>query len=165
MPKKTMGEKITDKVKKGGKVTPKEYKKLMKELQEMMGPRGLACGEELIKVAREIHGDNVEYAIPLYRSAIIILKKTKAELERGACTMILYHDPHWMGQDINKDTLPNFKDTLQLYGQRSGPDLYINNMRLRPITPEEEKQQYDRLKKLTAKSKKGKGKKVVELIV
>jgi len=142
MAKKSMKQKITEKVNKSKKITAKEYQALMKELEEQMGDHGLHCGEEIIKAAREIHGNKVEYAIPLYRSAIIILKKTSKEQKRGACTMILYHDPHWMGHpDITKDNLPQFKQVLQIWGQRSGPDLTLNEMILYPKTKEQEEKE------------------------
>jgi len=111
----------------------KSMSKIMEELEAIMGPHGRACGEEIVEVARRLHGDNVLFAMPLYRSALIVLKKTPEEEKRGSCTIILYHDPHWMGHDtIDEENLPGFKDVLQVWGQRSGPDLTLNGHVLAP---------------------------------
>jgi len=160
MAKKSMKQKVTEKKNKGKKITTKKYQMLMKELEEQMEDHGLHCGDEIIKAARKIHGDKVEYVIPLYRSAIIILKKTKQEQKRGACTMILYHDPHWMGHpDITKDNLPQFKQVLRVWGQRSGPDLTLDDMMLYVKTKEqEEKENEEFLKRVRMINKKNKNK-------
>jgi len=91
---------------------------------------GKECASEIITAAKKLHPDAL-FMLPLYRSALVVLPQDEAELERGACTIILYHDPHWMGHDkTTTENLPHFKEVLEVYGQRSGPDLLLDGTRL-----------------------------------
>ena len=103
-------------------MTKKKEREAMAFIKSIMQPHGMKCGNEILELAKKMH-PNFAYGIPLYRSAVVVLKQTRAEKKRGACTIILYHDPHWMGQDLNVDNLPRYKEVLKLYGQRNGPDI------------------------------------------
>ncbi len=105
--------------------SPEEVEKMVDEFMEVMGKRGNKKGERIAGVAAELHPDAL-LIVPLYRSAVVVLPKNEEEQERGSMSLVLYHDPQWLGaDDITTENLPRFKHVLQIWGQRSGPDVSI----------------------------------------
>jgi hypothetical protein len=108
----------------------KSSKEAMAFIKGIMQPHGMGCGYKILEVAKKLH-PNFAYGVPLYRSAMAVLKQTRTEKKNGSCTIVLYHDPHWMGEpDITEDNLPKYKEVIKVYGQRSGPDITRNDKML-----------------------------------
>ncbi len=82
---------------------------------------GLGCGNEIANVVKEIHPDAL-IIVPLYRSCITI-EQSEEEKKNGVCTLHAYADPHWLGGEIDIDTLKkddfHFEFTIQ--GDRQAP--------------------------------------------
>lgn len=105
--------------------SPEEVEKILDEFMVGMGKRGNKTGEKIARLAGELHPDAL-LIVPLYRSAVVVLPKNEEEQERGSMSLVMYHDPRWMGaDDITTENLPRFKHTLQIWGQRSGPDVSL----------------------------------------
>lgn len=101
------------------------FEDVEKDVESIMLPLGMEAGKEIEEIAKKLHPDAIA-TMPLYRGCLVLLKQTREEEEIGACSIILYHDPSWMGRERNKDTLPDFSGILQVFGQRSGADLSLN---------------------------------------
>ena len=110
--------------------TQESYEDAYKKVWKIMGPKGMKCGHEIEKIAREIHGDEILLALPMYRSCACIMKQSKEEKEDGLWRIIAYHDPHWMGEEPNKETLPRFKEEIILHGQRNTVDIIRDEQEL-----------------------------------
>ena len=107
-----------------------DYEKTYEEVWKLLGPKGMKCGNEIERIAKEIHGDDILITLPMYRSCACIMKQTKEEKENGVWRIIAYHDPHWMGMEQNKETLPQFKEEVLLHGQRDRMDIFLNSYEL-----------------------------------
>lgn len=100
-----------------------EANKCCTEVLQKMHDLGIDCGRQISKLARIIHPDHVTI-IPLYRSCIVIVQ-SEEEKDIGICTVHSYGDPHWLGRDLNIETLKsdNFHTKFQIHGQRNSPEL------------------------------------------
>lgn len=83
--------------------------------------RGLQCGLKIANIAKEIHPQAV-VVIPLYRSCIVVEQKDK-EYKEGTAVIHAYADPHWLGGEIDIDTLKSdrFHKVFCVQGLREGP--------------------------------------------
>lgn len=119
------------------KMTAKKQKEMTETLARIsksMGKMGRAGGREIADVAAKLH-PNALCIVPLYRSCIVVLPPNKALARRGAVEIKMYHDPCWMGADERtKENLPEFCETLVISGQRSGPDLWLDDERVEKLT-------------------------------
>lgn len=98
--------------------------KAIKKLVEKMADRGIEGGLEIADVAKKLHRKDALLIVPLYRGCMVVLKNNLLNVSlRGAVEIKLYHDPQWLGAEVNKENLPNFCETMVLYGQRSGPTI------------------------------------------
>lgn len=95
----------------------------MLDFEEKMKEKGLGCGIEIAKLAKEIH-PNAIAIIPLYRSCLVI-EQSKGDKKNGMCTIHSYADPHWLGKDINVETLKSvdFHKRYFVLGMREGVDI------------------------------------------
>lgn len=120
---------------------PKMSRKKQKEMQETMarisksmGKMGRDGGKEIAGIAAKLH-KNALCIVPLYRSCIVVLPPKGPIAKRGAVEIKMYHDPCWMGADERtKKNLPEFCETLIISGQRSGPDLWLDDERVEKMT-------------------------------
>jgi hypothetical protein len=82
---------------------------------------GLGCGVKIAEVAKEIHPDAL-VIVPLYRSCIVV-EQSEEEKKEGVCTLHSYADPHWLGGEIDIDTLKSddFHFEFCVRGDRQGP--------------------------------------------
>lgn len=95
----------------------------MKEFHE----HGIECGNKIADIAKEMHPDAMAI-ISLYRSCIVI-KQSEEEKKNGTCTIHSYADPHWLGEDIDVDTLKSddFHFEFCVRGDRQGPVILKKN--------------------------------------
>lgn len=95
--------------------------KKVEEFMEQHHEHGLECGEKISNIAKELHPDALTI-VPLYRSCIVI-KQSDQEREDGVCTIHSYADPHWLGGEIDIDTLKSDDFHFEFYvqGDRQGP--------------------------------------------
>lgn len=95
----------------------------VKEFMKDFRSRGLGCGAKIADVAKEIH-PNALAIVPLYRSCIVI-EQSKEEKKDGVCTLHSYADPHWLGGEIDVDTLKSddFHFEFCIQGDRQGPTI------------------------------------------
>ena len=86
---------------------------------------GIGCGHEIAKVAREIH-PNATVIVPLYRSCIVVEQSKEQEAE-GIAIIHAYADPHWLGDDIEFETLKSdrFHKIFYVRGLREGPEIIL----------------------------------------
>lgn len=109
-----------------------EIAEMIVDFEKEMGKSGNKTGEKIAHLAGELHPDAL-LIVPLYRSAVVVLPKNEEEQERGSMSLVLYHDPRWMGaDDITTENLPRFKNNLKIWGQRSGPDLTLDGETMLP---------------------------------
>lgn len=80
-----------------------EKEKDMQKTPDMMHNHGTECGIKIAAVVKELYPEAIAI-IPLYRSCFVVTQDD-AQKEKGNCTMHLYTDPHWFGEEINIDTL------------------------------------------------------------
>ncbi len=82
---------------------------------------GIGCGNKIADIAKEIH-PNALATVPLYRSCIVI-EQSEEERNEGVCTLHAYADPHWLGGEIDIDTLKSddFHFEFRVRGDRQGP--------------------------------------------
>lgn len=76
----------------------------------------------LVPLVRRMHPRALA-VVGLYRSCMVVLPQTKKQ-KSDSCTVVLYHDPQWMGQSVTMKNLRQFRTFLEVVGQRSGPDLF-----------------------------------------
>lgn len=93
------------------------------QVLEEMHKIGIDCGREIARLAKVIHPDYM-IAIPLYRSCIVIMQ-SEEEKDKGICTVHSYADPHWLGEEVDIETLKkeDFHTEFKIIGQRSSPEL------------------------------------------
>ena len=101
--------------------------KKVEKFMEQHHEHGLECGEKIAEIAKELHPDAIA-VIPLYRSCIVI-KQSGQEREDGVCTIHSYADPHWLGGEIDIDTLKKDEFHFEFYvqGDRQGPIIVNKN--------------------------------------
>lgn len=82
---------------------------------------GLGCGDKIANIAKEIH-PNALVVVPLYRSCIVI-EQSEEEKKDGVCTLHSYADPHYLGGDIDLESLKSerFHYEFCVQGDRQGP--------------------------------------------
>lgn len=99
----------------------------VEKFTEKFHRHGLECGQEIAKVAKEMH-PNAIAIIPLYRSCVVI-EQGDMEKRNGIATIHSYADPHWLGRDIDKDTLmsDHFHTKFIIQGYREGPEIYLEH--------------------------------------
>lgn len=100
----------------------KDRKDLAEVLEEMHNI-GMNCGREISRLAKMIHLDCIA-VVPLYRSCVVIMQ-SEEEKDEGICTIHAYADPHWLGKDINIETLKSddFHTEFKIKGNRSSPQI------------------------------------------
>lgn len=81
---------------------------------------GLGCGNKIADIAKEIHS-HVLAIVPLYRSCMVV-EQSDEEKKDGVCTLHSYADPHWLGGEIDIDTLKldDFHHEFSVKGDRQG---------------------------------------------
>lgn len=121
-------------------------KETWNKIEKLFSDMGKECGKDIVTVAKKLHPDAL-FMLPVYRGCIVVLKQEDWEIERGSCTIKLYHDPHWMGEELNEETLPCYSNELRIFGQRSGHDLLLNNEELYTIGQIESMKTFDVLMK------------------
>lgn len=91
------------------------------EFMQDFQTRGLGCGSKIADIAKELHPDALAI-VPLYRSCIVIVQSDE-EKKDGVCTLHSYADPHWLGGEIDIDTLKSddFHFEFCVRGDRQGP--------------------------------------------
>ena len=94
-----------------------EVKEFVKEFQT----HGMHCGIQIAELAKVMHPEAIS-VIPLYRSCIVI-EQNDENKEQGDCTMHTYADPHWLGEEIDIETLKSdrFRSKYYVQGDRQGP--------------------------------------------
>lgn len=105
-----------------GKIDDDAQKKVEKFVQEFH-EHGIDCGKEIAKVAEDIHPFAIAI-IPLYRSCIVI-EQSKEQEEEGIAAIHAYADPHWLGGNIDTETLKSgrFHKVFHAQGLREGPEI------------------------------------------
>ena len=93
----------------------------VKEFAKEFQTHGMHCGVQIAGLAKVIHTEAIA-VIPLYRSCIVI-EQTSEDKEVGCCTMHAYADPHWLGNEIDIETLKSgeFHSMYHVQGDRQGP--------------------------------------------
>jgi hypothetical protein len=91
------------------------------EFMQDFRTHGLGCGSKIAEIAKEIHPDALAI-VPLYRSCIVV-EQSEEEKKEGVCTLHSYADPHWLGGEIDIDTLKSddFHFEFCVRGDRQGP--------------------------------------------
>ncbi len=114
------------------KDTKKEIESVINEKVEdftsVMHEHGIGCGNEIAKIAKEIHPDAIA-VIPLYRSCIVI-EQSEKDRKEGVCVIHGYADPHWLGGEIDLENLQreDFHARFIVQGDRQGPGIYLENL-------------------------------------
>lgn len=82
---------------------------------------GIQCGLKIANIAKEIHPQTVA-VVPLYRSCIVVEQNDK-EYKEGTAVIHAYADPHWLGGEIDIETLKSdrFHKVFYVQGLREGP--------------------------------------------
>jgi hypothetical protein len=91
------------------------------EFMEDFRTHGLGCGRKIAEIAKEMHPGALA-VVPLYRSCIVV-EQSEEEKKEGVCTLHSYADPHWLGGEIDADTLKSDDFHFEFYvrGDRQGP--------------------------------------------
>lgn len=99
----------------------------VEEFMKTFQQHGIGCGSKIAEVAKEIH-PNALTIVPLYRSCIVIEQSEEEKID-GKCTIHSYADPHWLGGEINSDTLKleDFHFEFIVRGDRQGPSILKKN--------------------------------------
>jgi hypothetical protein len=94
--------------------------KNVNEFMKDFKTHGLVCGNKIADIVKELHPDAL-VIVPLYRSCIVIVQSDE-EMKDGVCTLHSYADPHWLGGDIDVDTLKSddFHFEFCIRGDRQG---------------------------------------------
>ena len=94
-----------------------EKSKFSREFHE----HGMDCGSKIAELAKDMHPGAIAI-IPLYRSCIVI-EQSDDEKKEGDCTVHTYADPHWLGGEIEIETLKSeeFHSVYHVQGDRQGP--------------------------------------------
>lgn len=92
---------------------------------------GIQCGLKIANLVKEIHPRAIA-VIPLYRSCIAVEQGDK-EYQDGNAIIHAYADPHWLGGEIDIETLKSdrFHKIFYMQGLREGPGIIpMNNEEL-----------------------------------
>lgn len=108
-------------------VDKKDVDERVNKFMEEFHEHGLGCGNEIAKLAKEIHPDAIAI-IPLYRSCIV-LEQSDGDKKDGSCILYCYADPHWLGEEIDVENLrkKDFYTKFIIQGHRDGPIIYLEN--------------------------------------
>jgi len=104
------------------KIDDDAQKKVEKFVQEFH-KRGIGCGHEIAKIVEDAH-PFATAIIPLYRSCIVI-EQSKEQEEEGIAVIHAYADPHWLGGNVDIETLKSdrFHKVFHVQGLREGPNI------------------------------------------
>ena len=104
----------------GHKEDKQDVDEKIKKTLDVMHKHGMGCGNQIAEIARVIHPDAL-LIVPLYRSCIVVEQSDK-EIKDGSCTIHTYADPHWLGREIDIDTLKSedFHFVYNVCGDRQG---------------------------------------------
>lgn len=110
----------------------KDVDEKLAETMKIMHEHGMECGLKIAEVVKEMHPDAISI-IPLYRSCIVITQDNRQK-EQGDCTVHCYGDPHWMGGEIDIESLKRdeFHRLFYINGDRQGPLLYFTGSKQDP---------------------------------
>lgn len=104
-----------------GKVADKDVRveQFAKEFHE----HGIQCGLKIANLVKEIHPRAIA-VVPLYRSCIVVVQGDE-EHKDGAAVIHAYGDPHWLGGEIDIETLKSdrFHKVFYVQGLREGPEI------------------------------------------
>jgi hypothetical protein len=105
---------------------------------------GLGCGSKIADIAKEMHPDAL-IVVPLYRSCIVI-DQSDEEKKEGVCTLHTYADPHWLGGEIDLDTLKSddFHFEFCIRGDRQGPAI-VNKKHGENVEDQHDEDEYPRV--------------------
>lgn len=111
----------------------------VEKFAEEFHKHGIGCGREIAKIAMLIHPNDATI-VPLYRSCIVV-EQSKEEEEEGIALIHAYADPHWLGEDIDLETLKSdrFHKVFYVHGLREGPEIV-------PMIPPKDKESEERAK-------------------
>lgn len=106
-------------------------KDTMSEIDDLMKSlhiHGIGCGNKIAELVKEIH-PNAVAIVPLYRSCIVV-EQGDTEKRDGIAIIHSYADPHWLGRDIDIETLKSedFYTRFIVQGHREGPAIYLENV-------------------------------------
>lgn len=73
---------------------------------------------EDMPIIQSMHPDALAI-VPLYRSALVIDPLTVEEAKLGMATILVYHDPAWMGQETTPESLRRHCSKVLFHGQRN----------------------------------------------
>ncbi len=109
----------------------KDVDEKIKEFTEEFHKHGIGCGQKIVEVAAFLHPDAL-LIVPLYRSCIVV-EQNGQDKKDGSCKIHGYADPHWLGREINIDTLKSedFHFCYEVHGDREGPA--IVKMKVLPL--------------------------------
>lgn len=95
----------------------------VKEFAQEFHEHGIQCGLKIASLVKEIHPEAVA-VVPLYRSCIAIIQGN-GKYKDGNAVIHAYGDPHWLGGDIDIETLKSdrFHKMFYVHGLREGPDI------------------------------------------
>lgn len=100
-----------------GKDVDEKVEEFTKEFHE----HGMGCGIKIAELAREMHSGAIAI-LPLYRSCIVV-EQNDGDKKEGDCTVHTYADPHWLGGEIDIETLKSeeFHSVYHVQGDRQCP--------------------------------------------
>ena len=99
----------------------KDVDERVEEFSREFHAHGMGCGAEIAELAKEMHPGAIAI-IPLYRSCIVI-EQSDGDKKEGDCVIRAYADPHWLGGEIDSETLKSeeFHSVYHVQGDRQGP--------------------------------------------
>lgn len=99
----------------------KDVDEKIKEFTKEFHVHGMGCGNKIAEIAKFLHPDAL-LIVPLYRSCIVV-EQSDEDQKEGDCDIHSYSDPHWLGGDIDIETLKSdrFHFVYKVRGDRQGP--------------------------------------------
>lgn len=99
----------------------KDVDENVKKFVQEFHTHGMGCGQKIAEIARFLHPDAL-LIVPLYRSCIVVEQSEQEQVD-GSCTVHGYADPHWLGREIDAETLKSddFHFIYEVHGDRQGP--------------------------------------------
>lgn len=115
-------------------MSDKEKKDVDEKVKEFVGEfreHGMGCGVKIAELAKEMHSGAIAI-IPLYRSCIVV-EQDIGDKKEGDCVIHAYADPHWLGGEIDIESLKSedFHSVYHVQGDRQGPIIVQNSGRKR----------------------------------
>ena len=101
-------------------MTEEDAKKL-EAFRKKFKQYGIEKGKLIAKLACQLpmfEGKELQ-VFPMYRSALIL-----DDIDNGNLSGYHFHDPAWMGEDVNITTIQGYMTKIDMIGQRSGIDIY-----------------------------------------